>query len=159
MSLTLAYLLPVLLLAVILLRAQLAQWHKAALLALLPLFYVLHYTGISNLSGWPTTQALPERFILLGQQVTQPDKRSGTPGHIHMWVQTLDGRRSRLYVLPYSRQLHQKLVTAEARAGQGLQQVGIRHSTNKGSQPQAGSERGEIDFEDRQRNRLPAKDP
>lgn len=156
--LTLAYLLPVLLVSLVLIKAQLPQWQKASLLAALPLFYGLHYHGISNLSGWPTSESLPERFLLLGQKVVQPDKRDGSPGHINLWIQIGDDPRSRLYELPYSRELHEKLVLAESRAAQGRQQMGIRRTTGEGSQPHADSDRGQIEFTDRPRNRPPEKD-
>ena len=57
--LTLAYLLPVLLLGLLLLRADLVHWQKGLLLAALPVFYIVHYLAIANLGGWPSTQTLP----------------------------------------------------------------------------------------------------
>jgi hypothetical protein len=151
-----AYILPLLLVAFLLARSPLRQWQKALLLAALPVFYVLHYHAIAELRGWPTEQALPERFRLLGQQVTQPDKRSGDPGNIRLWVQVDSGRPSRLYQLPYSRKLHQQLAAAEMRAAKGRQQVGRRNGNN-GPRSEASAPEQRIEFSDLPRTSPPAK--
>lgn len=155
--LILAYLLPVALLGLLLDRSRLRQAHKALLLALLPLFYIGHYLGIGELAGWPSDSPLPEQFILLGQKITEPDKRTQQPGNIQLWIQAADDEPSRLYQLPYSKDMHQQLVSAAQRQANGRQQVGRRTS---GSQQGQGEPQGATEqyrFEDRRTRRPPAK--
>lgn len=155
--LVVAYLLPMLLLALLLLRNRLRQWHIALLLAVLPLFYILHYQGVGELAGWPTTETLPDRFRLLGQQVTEPDRRSGDAGNIRLWVQAEHQASSRLYQVPYSRELHQQLATAEKRASQGMQQEGVRRRGGENSQGAPGERDERIEIRDRPRTSPPSK--
>jgi len=152
-----AYLAPLFLLGLLLLRARLAQWQKALLLAGLPLFYVAHYHGLDDLLGWPSHKPPPETFVLLGQQVREPDKGAGKAGYIRLWIQAEGEERSRLYQLAYSKDLHQRLAMAMQRQAQGVQQIG-KQVAAASDEPHATMEQAvKIHFEDREAPRLPAK--
>ena len=153
-----AYLAPLLLLGLLLLRARLAQWQKVLLLASLPLFYVAHYHGLDDLVGWPSHAPLPETFVLLGQQVREPDKGAGMAGHIRLWIRAEGEERSRLHQLAYSKDLHQRLAIAMQRQARGIQQIGKQIAAASDA-PQTTAKAGNIDFEDREAPRLPAKAP
>ena len=155
--LILAYLLPLVLLALVLVHASLRQWQKVLILLLLPLFYIGHYLGTEQLAGWPSQQTPPAEFRLLGQQISEPDKREGTAGFIRLWTQQPGAQRSRLYELPYSKQLHQQLVAAQARQAQGKQQMGRRKGGAAGKPAEDGSAPAQYEFFDRKAPRPPAK--
>ena len=151
-----AYVAPLILLGLLLLRTRLAQWQKALLLAFLPLFYIAHYQGLEDLVGWPSHERLPQTFALLGQQVREPDKQHGTPGYIRLWVRAEGEERSRLYQMAYSKDMHQRLADAKQRQARGIQQIG-RQVAATGNERASGQPVETIRFEDRQTPRPPAK--
>lgn len=156
-QLVIAYLLPMLLLGLLLGRSQLHQPGKALLLGGFALLYVLHYQGITHLSGWPSRQDLPDTFDLIAHQVVQPDTRGNSDGHITLWVRTPGWTDSRLYRLPYSRELHERLAGAQVRIAQGKAQQGVRErsgNTQDGPRDRRGSD---VHFRDRPRRELPGK--
>lgn len=155
--LSIAYLLPLALGGLLLASSSLRQGVKTLVLVLLPLFYIAHYLGSAQLGGWPSHQPLPDHFVLLGQQINEPDKRNSEPGFIRLWIQQEGQPSSRLYQLPYDKQMHQQLVGAAQRQAEGKQQVGQRQPS--GTQPGSGdpSPGSEFRFEDRQSRRPPAK--
>jgi len=152
--LSLAYLLPVALLALLLFRARLAHWQKGLLLAVLPLFYIAHYHALHDLAGWPSLQPPPDRFELLGQEVREPGQHGDADGYIRLWVRVDGEPRSRLYQLPYSREMHQRVAQAAQRQADGHPQNGIRTGGAGESTPTPGDH---FSFEDRKIRRPPAK--
>jgi hypothetical protein len=147
--LIIAYLLPVVLLSLLLLRNPPREKTKWLLLACLPIFYIGHYLGIQQLYGWPSTATLPDKFILLGQQIIEPDKQKNTTGYIDLWVQAESAETPRLHRLPYSKTLHQQLSDAQQRQTKGKVQQGERIS---GGQPNTGKEKStgdQLRFSDR----------
>lgn len=157
MMLVVAYLLPLILLALLLLRCPLSQPVKIALLLALPLFYIGHYLGLETLPGWPADTSPPDGFLLLGERIEQPDKASGTPGRIELWALPPGSQRSRLYELPYTRSLHEKLVDAEQRRSDGHPQQGRRQQGGSVAKPDSNDVGGTWRFEDAPRRRLPPK--
>ena len=105
-------------------------WLKLVLVVLVSGTYYLSYAGLERLLGWPTVERIPERFLLLASSVREPDRASGDPGVIHLWVNALAGARPaqepRAYELPYSRELHYALQEARKRQGEGIPQMGRR---------------------------------
>ncbi len=156
MLLILAYLLPVLLAAVLLLRCRLPQWTRVLLLLALPLFYIGHYLGLKTLPGWPSADPLPTRFELLGERIQTPDAAAGTGGYIELWVLPQDAKVSRLFRLPYSRVMHERLRKARQQRAEGKRQQGVREAgaTPGEGSPQPGSE---WRFRDLPRRSLPPK--
>jgi hypothetical protein len=154
-----AYLAPLILLGLLLARAGLAQWQKVLLLTVLPLIYIAHYHALDDLVGWPSHAPLPETFELLGEQIREPDKRDGTTGYIRLWIRGEGEERSRLYQMPYSKDLHQRLSIAMQRQARGIQQIG-RQVNPASSAPQTAEKAEEISnihFEDHKALRLPTK--
>lgn len=157
MILVLAYLLPLVLLALLLLRCPLSQPVKIILLLTLPLFYVGHYLGLETLPGWPADTLPPDGFVLLGERIEQPDRAKGTPGRIELWALPPGSRRSRLYELPYTLELHEKLVEAQQRSNDGHPQQGRRQQGGTVANPDNRDIGGTWHFEDAPRKRLPPK--
>lgn len=109
------------------------RWQaKAALIAASITSGLILWSNLAGLSGWPTTEPLPERFLLQWMLVEEPSKNRHTTGAIYLWITPEAQARSpltlyrkerltqRLYRLEYSRQLHEQLEVLKAglQAGQ-----------------------------------------
>ncbi len=103
-------------------------WIKTAAICLVAIFYFVTYHSIKQFLGWPTEKALPEKFMMLSSWITEPDKKTGNGGSIHLWAVELsdDGPADepRAYALAYDADLHHKLNEAHHRLRQGMIQIG-----------------------------------
>ncbi len=101
---------------------------KAAGILLVFLFYLVSYFSFPPLLGWPTADKLPERFRLLAAHVQEPDKVAGTEGEIYLWITDMStGKHAkvpRAYKLPFSTELHRKVVEAKTKLNKKLPQLG-----------------------------------
>lgn len=161
LSLSLVYVVPLALLALMLSRPRApARWAVILLLASLPLFYVAHYLLLQQLPGWPSDDTVPAEFELLAFDISEPDPASAYRGEILMWVRSGHDATPRVHRLEYRKSLHQALSNAGEMQAAGRPQVG--HRVTAGTKPAdaGGSERpGEsIRFSDAERRGLPAKD-
>jgi len=160
-GLTLLYLLPVSLLALLLTHrvSGYPRWLITVVLLALPAFYVGHYHLLEQMQGWPSDAPLPQRFRLLGFDVTEPDTGKGETGRVLLWVQAPDSVSPRAHRLPYSKDLHQELVAAgQRRKNSGRTQIGTHQRATPGATDRPASEPQErIRFEDAKGPRLPAK--
>ncbi|RYE10064.1 MAG: hypothetical protein EOP22_06185 [Hyphomicrobiales bacterium] len=110
-------------------------WIKAAAIVLTGVMFLSAYSVISGLIGWPSDARLPTRFSLLHTYVEEPNKLSGDPGHIYLWVQELDAQQvpiaaPRAYVMPFVvetmkgvTQSQEMLDRGEAVLGESTEQV------------------------------------
>jgi hypothetical protein len=77
------------------------------------------------LSGWPSPDALPERFVLLAAVIEEPAK---TAGALYVWVNAHRQRQARgaaaRLPLPYTKDLHALLNEGMKKARQGISQMG-----------------------------------
>jgi len=117
-------------LAFLLLLALLASsWPRGVKLGLLLAVTGLYFgaeQALRQVWGWPSRQALPDRFVLLAVVADEP--RGAQPGALYVWVNALvDGRplpEPRAYALPYSKPLHALLDEGMKKARQGITQMG-----------------------------------
>ena len=65
LALTLTFVVLAALTVLALLWSRWPGWLKGLLVAGVAIFYFWADTAVHNLSGWPTSDALPERFVLL----------------------------------------------------------------------------------------------
>lgn len=90
--------------------------------------YIVSYLSVLDILGWPTRQALPERFRLVGTYVQQPDKLTEEKGAIYLWVTDLNdlarNGSPRSFRLPYSAPLHELVINATAKLNKGMPQMG-----------------------------------
>jgi hypothetical protein len=111
---------------------------KAMLIVLVSAFYVVTYYSFPPLMGWPTDTELPKRFNLVAIYVEEPDKTTGDPGDIYLWLTDLGkgpGRnRPRAYRVPFDGELHAKVVEAGTKLRKGLPQLGELVDENLGPQ-------------------------
>lgn len=89
----------------------------------------LTYRGIGDIRGLPSDAAPPDRFRLYWAQIDEPDKVSGTPGSIFLWIRELDSDYyptglPRAYKLPYSKELAALVMDAQASITKGEEIAG-----------------------------------
>ncbi len=108
-----------------------SNWHwqiKALATLIVSGFYVITYVSLPPLMGWPVASALPERFHLIAAHVREPDKTTGEPGELYLWVTEIAGLKQvgqpRAYKLAYSQALQTKIVSAMTKVRRGLPQLG-----------------------------------
>jgi hypothetical protein len=101
-------------------------WLKGLLVAGVCVFYFWADEAIHQMWGWPSTDALPERFVLLAAVFDEPTTKS--PGALFVWVQALENgkpvKAPRAYQLPYAKDLHALLNEGIKKSRQGVTQLG-----------------------------------
>ena len=89
-------------------------------------FYVHADEVAHQMWGWPTTDAMPSRFVLLAAVIDEPNTKSA--GALYVWVNALENGRPvpvpRAYKLPYTKDLHAMLSDGMNKARQGVSQLG-----------------------------------
>jgi hypothetical protein len=102
-------------------------------------------SAMSSLYGWATRDRMPDKFLMKWNEVEPPNKRSGFPGSIKIWLgpygawdkESKDNflsmfeykfysTETRLYQIPYTREMHEKMEKAKGRLKQGKPVVGER---------------------------------
>ena len=126
LALALTFAALVLLTTLALLWSSWPGWLKGVLVACVAVLYFWGDAVVHDLAGWPTTDTLPERFVLLAAVIDEPTKQRS--GALHVWVNALeDGKpaeRPRAYTLPYAKDVHALLEEAMKKNRQGVSQVG-----------------------------------
>jgi hypothetical protein len=65
-------------------------WIKGGAIVATVFFFGFSYFAIASLLGWPTRATVPPNFSLLATRIIEPDKFTGAPGSIFLWLETLD---------------------------------------------------------------------
>ena len=108
-------------------------WLKLALIIGIPAAGLYVVRQLPSYQGYPTTQALPTKGILLAYDVREPNRASRDQGAIQLWVRPLKTKKRkgtsvleydpktepRAYRLPYSRDMHERLKAADETLRQG----------------------------------------
>ena len=131
--------------------------HKIIISLLLPLIYYSHWISLQQTKGWPSDQTLPTQFELISADVIEPNPLEKVTGNIHLWIRPKDTGPPRAYSLPYSRELHKKLVDTKKRIALGRRQIGLLYDSSSG---QSGASIGggmKLGFRNAPRKRLPPK--
>ncbi len=123
-----AYVLIAILLLSILIYSSWNWWVKTTLIIITSGFYIVTYLSYPLLMGWPTEAELPERFRLVSTAIQEPDKLTGSEGNIYLWVTDMRSDPSiakpRSHQLPYSDDLHKKVIEANQKMRKGILQLG-----------------------------------
>ncbi len=126
LSVVLSFCVLLLLCAMALLWSRWPVWLKGLLVAGVTIFYFHANDLVHEMWGWPSAEALPERFVLLAAVIDEPTTKSA--GNLYVWVNALqDGKpnaQPRAYRLPYAKDLHALLNEGMKKARQGISQVG-----------------------------------
>lgn len=116
----------VMLTALALLWSRWPAWLKGLLVIGVTGFYFYADDALHGISGLPSRDALPERFVLLAAVIEEPNAKS--KGALYVWVNELkDGKpaaQPRAYRLPYQKDLHALLNEGMKKVRQGISQMG-----------------------------------
>lgn len=87
------------------------------------------YLAIGAMLGWPSQDRLPARASFLASRIVEPDKLTGAPGVIFVWLQDIDDLNlpvgePRAYKLGYDRAVASEVVKAQRLRFQGRDVVG-----------------------------------
>lgn len=116
LGLTAGFIFVVVLLLALNLRSSFHWSTKAGATIIALFFYLLMLRSLPGFYGWPTDEALPEKFQLIGMEIHEPVTDADS-GAIFMWVIPLndDSNKPRAYQLPYQAELHTRLNEARGR--------------------------------------------
>jgi hypothetical protein len=99
------------------------------------LFYVLTYNSFKNLLGWPSNDALPDRFRLIAAQIYEPNALISSEGSIFIWITDMDELAGlstpRSFSLKYNKEVHEKISKAQVNLKNGIPQMGEKVDENK----------------------------
>lgn len=123
-TLTVGYALVAVLVALVVLQARFHWLIKGGLTLALAALLFLTYHGIGKLRGLPSDTNPPDRFRLYWAQIEEPDKLTGDPGAIFLWLGELDEDyypvgQPRAHRLPYSDELAALVLEAQAKVAKG----------------------------------------
>ena len=90
LQLSIAYVVIAVLLLSMNLTSRWRWWIKAGAILVTGVFFAGSYLSIVSILGWPTPDAPPKRFSLLASRVVEPDRVTGNPGMIYLWLEELD---------------------------------------------------------------------
>lgn len=112
--------------ALALMISTLPGWARVLLLAGVTGLYFVADETLGGVWGWPSRDALPERFVLIAAVIEEPSQRGD--GALYVWVNALkDGKPApmpRAFRLPYAKDLHALLNEAMMKTRQGVTQLG-----------------------------------
>ena len=121
----------VLLLALLMLVLLFSRLHWVMRLVLVLMVsggYWMAYQGWDRAQGWPSSNAVPEKFLLHGAIIEEPNKEEGVSGTIFLWASDLTthqpAEQPRAYVMPYSKRLHTAAQEALRQMRNGELQLG-----------------------------------
>ena len=83
---------------------------KAGMIVIALGFYAITLKTLPGFYGWPTAEALPDKFLLIGHHVREPENETDD-GAIYIWVQDLGDPSAtpRAYAQDYNPELHSRL--------------------------------------------------
>jgi len=150
------YILPLALLGYWINACKIRQSIKVVLIVLLPLLYLLNFYVFKQLLGWSTPYDLPDDFDLIAYKIAEPRQGSGESGAIYLWLESASQLEPRGYEVPYSRDLHKKLIQVSESQKQGRKIEGT--SRSKGSRISNFNSGRELSFEEKKKKSLPEKE-
>lgn len=135
MLLVVAYIVLLALLVLVLLYGRLPWLVKLGLVIITSGLYWVSYQAWTQVQGWPSSVALPDKFLLHASVIDEPDQEQGTAGRIFIWASNLQGNKPadepRAYLLPYERELHSSLQDALRNQRNGNVQIGVKEGDKK----------------------------
>jgi hypothetical protein len=104
-------------------------WVKAAAIIVTCACVVVSYFTITAMIGWPTSTPLPKRFNLVATRIVEPDRTSGAPGHVYLWVEEINANNvpvgaPRGYEVPYTVRVADDADAAQSKINSGQQILG-----------------------------------
>ena len=104
-------------------------WVKAIAIVVSTACLVVAYFTITAMIGWPTFTALPRKFNLVATHTVEPDRATGAPGHVYLWVEEINQNNvpigaPRGYEVPYTIQLDDDTKATQQKINSGQQIMG-----------------------------------
>jgi hypothetical protein len=137
-------------------------WMKGLLVVGTTVFMFWANDTVHGIWGWPSNDALPERFVLLAVVIEEPTKN--TAGALYLWVNGLDNGKlaaqPRAYKIGYTKDMHALLNEGMKKTRQGISQVGTstpKRGPKGFSWLRPGSDEQEIKIRDLPVPQLPEK--
>lgn len=128
LTLGVLYALLAFLLLVLCLATRWPVWVKLVSIALVSGFYVLAQQTFTGVSGWPSVDRLPPKFVFLSAVFDEPVPARGHDGAIFLWVHPVEGGKlvemPRAYRLAYQKDLRGILEDGMKKARDGNAQMG-----------------------------------
>lgn len=101
-------------------------WLKGLLVMGVTVFYFYADDVVHGMWGWPSSDTMPERFVLLAAVIDEPTAKR--PGALYVWVNAIeDGKpvaQPRAYRLAYAKDLHALINQGLRRVREGVSQLG-----------------------------------
>ncbi len=101
-------------------------WLKGLLVLGVSAFYFYADDVVHSLSGWPSADAMPERWVLLAAVIEEPSAKA--KGALFLWVNAIENGKPlpqpRAFRLPYTKDLHALLNEGMKKNRQGVSQMG-----------------------------------
>jgi hypothetical protein len=102
-------------------------WLKGLLVVGVTVLYFFAQNVVEDIWGWPSTTALPARFVLLAAVVDEPNAKH--TGGLYVWIHAMDEGRPnttpRAYRLQYTKEMHLQLSEGTQKIRAGISQMGI----------------------------------
>lgn len=146
--------------AILLLSLNLASrwkwWIKGMAVIVVSILYAASYFLISDLRGWPAVASLPDRFQLHWAKIVEPNKFTGEPGILFLWVEALDDDNiplgtPRAFRLPYSDELANDLLVALGRIEDGDEVAGeVQEAEEEGTEEEEDPDAENAELQDRE---------
>lgn len=118
---------------------------------------IIILNAINSYKGYPTSQEVPEKYLLHWVVISPPNKQKGTEGAIYLWVSALietdkgildyKGTEPRTYRLPYSNEIHIQMENILNRLMGGETVIGTKNKKGNGNGDGNGRGNGEGDKE------------
>jgi len=152
------------LLLLILIYSRIHWLVKLLLIVIVSASYWVAYQGWDRAQGWPSNNPIPEKFLLHGAIIEEPNKEKGVNGTIYLWVNDLTEHKPsenpRAYLLPYNKRLHKASQEALRQMRNGQLQLGTvlpKHAAKQISDGNAGEVPTLIEFSNLPKQTLPEK--
>jgi hypothetical protein len=101
-------------------------WLKGLLVVGVSVFYFYADDVVHDMWGWPSSDPLPEHFVLLAAVIDEPTAKR--PGALYVWVNAIeDGKpvpQPRAFRLAYAKDLHALINEGLKRVREGVSQMG-----------------------------------
>lgn len=164
LSIVIAFSALLLLVLLALLWSRWPGWLKGVLVLAVTVLYFYGNDAVHQIWGVPSTDALPERFVMLAAAVDEPAGKG--QGAIYLWVSVpREGQSNKLepraYRVPYSKELHSQIDIGQRKGRDGISQMGIAEAKAGAGRSQSwlrpGNDEQEIKIRDMPSPQLPEK--
>lgn len=132
LGLTSGFMLVLVFLFYLTLKTSIQVWVKLLAVLVVSVFYIIQFESLQQYTGWPSTDNLPEKFILIAADVREPDQKTGEKGVMYWLVRDSTDKQQppRVFELPYQVEVHKKAEQVISEQKKGSQYIG-RISENK----------------------------